>query len=592
MSNPKTINCIITLRLRDNKQEDLFYRPTIKGNLIGEILLLALESLTNKKLESGMLFYEVDDSSPEKFKKFSAFIKHLDELTPNINYISEDSSIELKRKINGRFAFKIVGEKIIDSNNKDSFFSSYPPNALFNNVPMDCQTFTNITEAGVPGNNKQAIEGLIPVANATPEDSQKEKNPTKGEESLPVPNVPPPPMIPIPPPPPPPPMMIKKNSINDGKKKMRPLRWSAIPKHQLKLTVWAEEKSPVKSDLIKERELERLFSISPANSPDSRKSGSRLSSKSKTSLLPIKRANNISIVLSRLPSVAEIQAAVFLQSETNLTVDQLNSLKGILPLTEEDISPIREFRGDSISLSKAELFVFQLAKVERLLEKVDCLLFMETFAEYYCEIRGHLDNILAACNEVHKSKKLMQILKVILAIGSILNRDTYLSSSGFRLQSLKHISETKAKQGSLTLVHYLADLIGENSPELLYFEAEELPHCAIATAMSIDNLSAQVKSLSENLAVIENELSCLVGEKENSSVSLNEFIDCLTAFQERAKKQIGELQNDLSELKKKYTEVGAYFGEDPSDVAISTEFFGIIHNFSQSLLVKISLFIS
>ena len=64
------------------------------------------------------------------------------------------------------------------------------------------------------------------------------------------------------------------------------------------------------------------------------------------------------------------------------------------------------------------------------------------------------------------------MLKLILALGTVLNQGTYLSSNGFKLDSLLQVIETKAKNNRTTLMHYLASLIQTKMPEMLTFHKE------------------------------------------------------------------------------------------------------------------------
>ena len=212
--------------------------------------------------------------------------------------------------------------------------------------------------------------------------------------------------------------------------------------------------------------------------------------------------------------------------------------------------------------------------------------------EDYDTVMPKIKTLALACKEAKSSKGLRNILKLILQIGSILNRDTYLSGNGFRLQSLKSIAETKAKCGGVTLVHYLSQLIGEHEPELLYFLENEIPHCYEASRISMDVINLRVKEVSQQIKLVEKELSYYTSGKENITSdnqdidkATKQFASSLSQFYTKAQKQVDAMEKSSITLKKLYIEVGTYFGEYPSDDPMSSvEFFTIIHQFSEMLL--------
>jgi len=303
--------------------------------------------------------------------------------------------------------------------------------------------------------------------------------------------------------------------------------------------------------------------------------------------LPLKRANNISVVLSRLPSVEIIRASILLECESQLTLDQLSSLSAILPLTDDDITAVRCARRQDSELSKAERFVKEMSDVPRLGQKVDCLRFMGQLAEISEEVSPQMKTIVRACHEAKNSRSLRHVLQLILEVGSILNRDTYLSSRGFRLQSLQSLAETRAKGGRVTLVHYLAKLIEEADPSLLHFEANELPHCHEASKIPMDAMLVRVQEVAEQMECVESELRDIETDKENqSTVDCAKFAATLTRFHKEAQQKVNYLKQLADTAKQLFADVSVYFGEDSSEItpAQSADFFSTIHHFSHMLL--------
>ena len=59
-----------------------------------------------------------------------------------------------------------------------------------------------------------------------------------------------------------------------------------------------------------------------------------------------------------------------------------------------------------------------------------------------------------------KSTKLKQLLEIILALGNFMNRGQRGNATGFRLNSINNMIDTKSSvDRNITLLHYLVDLL-------------------------------------------------------------------------------------------------------------------------------------
>ncbi|KAF8376912.1 hypothetical protein HHK36_030282 [Tetracentron sinense] len=72
------------------------------------------------------------------------------------------------------------------------------------------------------------------------------------------------------------------------------------------------------------------------------------------------------------------------------------------------------------------------------------------------ELRSNLNTINDASREVKESVKLRQIMQTILTLGDALNQGMARGSAiGFKLDSLLKLSDTRARNNNMTLMHYL-----------------------------------------------------------------------------------------------------------------------------------------
>ena len=64
--------------------------------------------------------------------------------------------------------------------------------------------------------------------------------------------------------------------------------------------------------------------------------------------------------------------------------------------------------------------------------------------------------MLDSCKELQRSKRLKALLEVVLAFGNYMNRGARGNASGFKLNSLNRIIDTKSSSNNkITLLHYL-----------------------------------------------------------------------------------------------------------------------------------------
>jgi hypothetical protein len=80
-----------------------------------------------------------------------------------------------------------------------------------------------------------------------------------------------------------------------------------------------------------------------------------------------------------------------------------------------------------------------------------------------------------ACRRTGNSKRLKQLLQIVLAVGNSLNSGAFTGSAqGFKISSVLKVKDTKSESGKYTLLHYVASLCEEKKPDLLDW-VEEVP---------------------------------------------------------------------------------------------------------------------
>ncbi|KAK2985998.1 hypothetical protein RJ640_026388 [Escallonia rubra] len=79
------------------------------------------------------------------------------------------------------------------------------------------------------------------------------------------------------------------------------------------------------------------------------------------------------------------------------------------------------------------------------------------------------------------------------------------SAVGFRLDSLLKLSDTRARNNKLTLMHYLCKVLAEKFPELLDF-TKDLTSLEASTKIQLKYLAEEMQAVSKGLEKVVQEL--------------------------------------------------------------------------------------
>lgn len=129
--------------------------------------------------------------------------------------------------------------------------------------------------------------------------------------------------------------------------------------------------------------------------------------------------------------------------------------------------------------------------------------FMASFDENVKNIRPQINAISLAAKSLRQSKKVKNILELILAFGNYMNSTKKGPCYGFRIQSLDSLTITKSKDKKQHIVHYLADLVKEKYPDLANFHTETT-YLDKASQYSLENIMTDLKELEKvkNLSML------------------------------------------------------------------------------------------
>ncbi|XP_002873323.2 formin-like protein 20 isoform X1 [Arabidopsis lyrata subsp. lyrata] len=353
-------------------------------------------------------------------------------------------------------------------------------------------------------------------------------------------------------------------SAAQKKSSLKPLHWVKVTR-ALQGSLWDELQRHGESQTAPEfdvSEIETLFSATVQKPAD--KSGSRRKSvgakPEKVQLIDLRRANNTEIMLTKVKMpLPDMMAAVLAMDESVLDVDQIENLIKFCP-TKEEMELLKNYTGDKATLGKCEQYFLEVMKVPRVEAKLRVFSFKIQFGTQITEFKKSLNAVNSACEEVRNSQKLKEIMKKILYLGNTLNQGTARGAAvGFKLDSLLKLSDTRAANSKMTLMHYLCKVLASKASVLLDFP-KDLESLESASKIQLKSLAEEMQAIIKGLEKLNQELTASESDGPVSEV----FRKTLGDFISIAETEVATVSSLYSVVGRNADALAHYFGEDPN----------------------------
>ncbi|KAL0416324.1 UNVERIFIED_CONTAM: Formin-like protein 20 [Sesamum latifolium] len=380
---------------------------------------------------------------------------------------------------------------------------------------------------------------------------------------------------------------------------LKPLHWSKVTR-VLQGSLWEELQrfgEPQVAPEFDVSELETLFSAAvPKSDTGGGKSGGRRKSTGskpdRVHLIDLRRANNTEIMLTKVKMpLPDMMAAALAMDESILDADQVENLIKFCP-TKEEMELLKGYTGDKEILGKCEQLValglekvlswrmiavsqivilvdwenvdydidVELMKVPRVESKLRVFLFKIQFNSQVSDFKKSLNTVNSACEEVRRSLKLKEIMKKILYLGNTLNQGTARGSAlGFKLDSLLKLTDTRASNNKMTLMHYLCKVLAAKTPALLDFH-QDLLSLETASKIQLKSLAEEMQAIIKGLEKVKQELAA----SENDGPVSDTFRKTLKEFVVVAETEVAYVTSLYSIAGRNADALALYFGEDPA----------------------------
>ncbi|XP_069810935.1 disheveled-associated activator of morphogenesis 2 isoform X2 [Dendropsophus ebraccatus] len=414
----------------------------------------------------------------------------------------------------------------------------------------------------------------------------------------PAPPPPPPPGGPPPPPGapplfgmgmPPPPLQsfsygsnLRKKSIPQPSHPLKSFNWSKLNEDKINETIWNDIDDLRAFKMLDLEEFESMFSAYQRHQKEVDSMEDLYLSTRKVKELSVidgRRAQNCVILLSKLKlSNEEIKKAIMeMDEQEDLPKDMLEQLLKFIP-EKSDIDLLEEHKHEIDRMARADRFLYEMSRIDHYQQRLQALFFKKKFPERLAEAKPKVEALLLACRELTRSKRLKQLLEVVLAFGNYMNKGQRGNAFGFKVASLNKIIDTKSSiDRNITLLHYLIMIFEKTYPDILSIQGE-LEHLSEAAKVNLVELEKEVHNIKNGLRAVEAELDY---QRRHYRDPEDRFVPVMSDFITVASFSFSELEDLLSEARDKFAKAMKHFGESEGKMQ-PDEFFGIFDTFLQS----------
>ncbi|BDA50905.1 probable formin-like protein 14 at C-terminar half [Coccomyxa sp. Obi] len=377
-----------------------------------------------------------------------------------------------------------------------------------------------------------------------------------------------------------PPGVIKVKTSAQQRRRLKQLHWDKIRAPQ-QGTVWARDNQPRVN--LNFDELENLFQIM-----ENKTVGKLVRTRSEEILLvEHRRAHNICIELAgiRLPFPA-IKDALCRMDDSKLSIEQLSALSRAVPEDTErkDLAlflqgehPKHRGVSNPALLGTVERYFVEIMHIPRLTQRIHCFMFTRTFASTVQQVRGNLDVLRGACDQLTDCGDFMVLLQAVLSLGNHLNEGTMRgAASGFKLDTLLKLADVKGVDRKTSLLHFVLDQLLKESATLASLSAQ-LKSVRPAANLQVSAVKAHLAEAKQGLRKVETEIMVATGvdtaqpdaaagggsgSTAADAAAHVHFGQLMSAFHQSAAANIADAESYDAETMAAMKRVTEYFGED------------------------------
>ncbi|XP_068048357.1 inverted formin-2-like isoform X3 [Anomalospiza imberbis] len=347
--------------------------------------------------------------------------------------------------------------------------------------------------------------------------------------------------------------------------RMKVLHWQKLPSDVVRQShsIWAVMSGSSK-DLVEPdyASLELLFSVPPTIPTE--KTGPKIKKKNEITVIGPKKSLLLNIFLKQFKcSNEEIAAMIQKGDMSKLDAEILRQLLKLLP-EDQEINSLKSCKETS-QLANADQFYLHLLEVPSYQLRIECMLICEETRILLECLWPKAQAIRAACETILTSHRLPVFCQLILKIGNFLNYGRHTGDAGgFKISALLKLTETKANQNNITLLHHILEEVEKNHRDLLQLP-RDLDFVSKAVGIHIDAMQAEASANLKKLLEIEKRLFLSADDlKIQHGKSVQVGNGSLNASK--------DLQKEFATIEKKKEELADYLCEDRKKLSLEDVF--------------------
>ncbi|XP_065541684.1 inverted formin-2-like isoform X1 [Lathamus discolor] len=345
--------------------------------------------------------------------------------------------------------------------------------------------------------------------------------------------------------------------------RMKMFHWQKLPSDVVRQSrsMWAVMPSSSK-ELVEPdyTSLELLFSVPPT--PPMEKMGPKIRKVKEITFIGPKKSFLLSIFLKQFKcSNEEIAAMIQKGDSSKLDAEILKQLLKLLP-EDHEINSLKSFKEEKTELANADQFYLHLLEVPSYHLRIECMLICEeTKIQLEC-LWPKVQAIRTACETLLTSHRLLVFCQLILKVGNFLNYGHHTGDAGgFKISALLRLTETKANQSHITLLHYILEEIEKNHRDLLQLP-KDLDFVSKAAGIHFDAIRAEAGANLKKLLEIEKRLFLSTDDvKMQHAKSVQDSLDASK-----------DLQKEFASIERKKEELADYLCEDRTKLSLEDVF--------------------
>ncbi|XP_048203779.1 disheveled-associated activator of morphogenesis 2 isoform X2 [Perognathus longimembris pacificus] len=377
---------------------------------------------------------------------------------------------------------------------------------------------------------------------------------------------------------------LRRKHIPQPSHPLKSFNWVKLNEERVPGTVWNEMDDMKVFQILDLEDFEKMFSAYQRHQKELGSTEDIYLTSRKVKELSVidgRRAQNCIILLSKLKlSNEEIRQAILkMDEQEDLAKDMLEQLLKFIP-EKSDIDLLEEHKHEIERMARADRFLYEMSRIDHYQQRLQALFFKKKFQERLAEAKPKVEAILLASRELTCSRRLKQMLEVVLAIGNFMNKGQRGGAYGFRVASLNKIVDTKSSiDRNISLLHYLIMILEKHFPDILNLPSE-LQHLSDAAKVNLAELEKEVSNLKKGLRAVEVELEY---QRHQVREPNDKFVPVMSDFITVSSFSFSELEDQLNEARDKFAKALVHFGEQESKMQ-PDEFFGIFDTFLQAFL--------